>query len=325
MTDLSIIIVTYKGWERLVKCLSPLAAFAGSAYSKEVIIVDNTPDPCEISPIKNKYSSFRYIHNHVNGGYGYAVNTGANVATGNYLLVLNPDTVASEEAIDMMIRTAEEHPVFSVISCRQVNERGKETVVTGSFPEFRNLTGFMRMIFRKAPVIIENDFMFPDWISGSVMLFRREDFSKMCGFDEDFWMYFEDVDICRRAVNQGGRIALLTNTVIEHNHGGSSRTSRKTTALTKTEVIISRHIYISKHKQGLSRVIIQSFLVVNNLVTGLIMSVPGVILFFIPKLSVRTVIFGRLCRYYVSAVLYSTWLSPQSVNYRKEVHDYQEI
>ncbi len=317
MTDLSIIIVTYKGWNRLDKCLSAISSFSGSRYSKEIIIVDNTPDPEEISYIRKKFPGFKYVHNPVNGGYGYAINKGARLTSSGNLLILNPDTVATEPAIDRLIDESRIRSGLEILSCRQVNERGKECIVTGYFPAFSNLTGLLRTVFKPKPHPEKDKLIYPDWVSGSVLFFRRETFGKLNGFDEDFWMYFEDVDICKRVCDMGGEIILLNDISIEHNHGGSSRSSLKTTAQTKTEVHISRHVYIHKHKKGLSRSGIQVFLVINNIFTNLLTAIPGLILFFIPKLFIRTLIFMKLISYYLKSAANGTWLSPQSVNYRK--------
>lgn len=318
MTDLSIIIVTYKGWKRLEKCLHPVATFRNAVFKKEVIIVDNTPDPDEISPVKQKYPGFTYLHNTVNGGFANGSNTGAGIAAGKYLLFLNPDTVASESAIDKLIEAAEKNRNWMILSCRQVNEKGKECIVTGSFPEFLTLTGTLRAIFgKKKQVDHDCDVIFPEWTSGSVILMRKEDFVRLHGFDEDFWMYYEDMDICRRVLNSGGTVALLNNITIEHNHGGSSRIDTRTASLTKTEVHISRHVYISKHKARLTRAGMQSFLVVNNLITNFLTAIPGLILFFLPKLFVRTLIFKNLVYYYFRSAFRGSWISSRSVKYLK--------
>ena len=317
MTDLSIIIVTYKGWRRLDSCLAEISSYQNKTFSKEIIVVDNTPDENEISFIKEKYPFFTYIHNTVNGGYGYGVNRGAEISRGEFLLVLNPDTVATEKAVDALLAVPLQNTRFNVVSCRQVNEKGNESTVAGSFPEFRNLTGFMRTIFRKSEFASEGNYIFPDWVSGSVMLFRKDDFNKLKGFDEDFWMYFEDVDICRRIVNSGGTVAIAKNILIEHNHGGSSRTNLKTAALTKTEVQMSRHVYINKHKSGVNRAGIQLFLVINNILINLLLAVPGIIFFFVPKVRLRLLITIRLTGYYLNSAIKKTWISPCSINYNR--------
>jgi GT2 family glycosyltransferase len=320
MTDLSIIIVSYKGWERLIKCLEALNSFTGNGFSSEVIIVDNRSDDGRIAEIEKQFPEFRYIRNEINGGYAHGCNLGSKYAVGEFFLILNPDTVALESEVEKLLKTAKKNPGFSIVSCRQVNEKGKECIVSGPFPVFFNLTGFQRAIFGlfwTNEGIHDPEILFPDWVSGSVILIGKEMFQKLKGFDEDFWMYFEDVDLCRRVRNIEGRVALCRNITIEHNHGGSSRINLKTSAITKTEVQISRHLYISKHKRGLDMVIIQGFLVINNLVSGGIMALLGLLFFFIPKLFARTLIYLRLISYYAVSLLRLSWISPRSVNYIK--------
>jgi GT2 family glycosyltransferase len=134
-------------------------------------------------------------------------------------------------------------------------------------------------------------------------------------------MYYEDVDLCRRTRNIDGEIAFCSNITIEHNHGGSSRINLKTTSLTKTEVQISRHVYISKHKTGFEKFMIQVFLVTNNLVSGGIMALLGLVLFFIPKVFSRTVIYYRLIGYYLGSLFRLSWISPRSVNFKRDQTD----
>jgi GT2 family glycosyltransferase len=320
MTDLSIIIVCYKGWDRLKKCLEALNSFTGITFSTEVIVVDNNSDDGRITEIEMQFPKFTYIHNTINGGYANGSNLGAKHAVGSYILILNPDTVASESEVGKLLDTASQNPEFSIVSCNQVNEKGKECIVSGQFPDFFNLTGFQRAIFgwlRPQAGIQYSGISFPDWVSGSVIMIKRELYQNLNGMDEDFWMYFEDVDLCRRVKNTGGRIALCRNVTIEHNHGGSSRINLKTATVTKTEVHISRHLYISKHKSGIDRVLIESFLVVNNLISGGLMAILGLIFFFIPKIFVSTIIYFRLLSYYGKALTKLSWISTRSVNYNK--------
>jgi GT2 family glycosyltransferase len=142
-------------------------------------------------------------------------------------------------------------------------------------------------------------------------------FKKIGGFNEDYWMYFEDVDLCKRIRNIHQEIAFCRGLTIEHNHGGSSRINIKTTSLTKTEVHISRHVYISKHKKGVEKLILQTFLVINNLVSGTVMALFGILLFFIPKVFSRTIMLFRLISYYTCSVAGLSWISSRSVNFRK--------
>ncbi|MCX6254151.1 MAG: glycosyltransferase family 2 protein [Bacteroidia bacterium] len=322
MTDLSIIIVCYKGWNRLTKCLEALASFRGNNFSTEVIVVDNRSDDNTILNIEERFPKFRFIFNNINGGFANGCNLGARNSKGEFLLFLNPDTIATEAELEKLLNTSKQNPTFTILSCRQVNENGKESIASGPFPQLFNLTGFQRAVFRtrKSEVRIQNsEVSFPDWISGSVVLMRHETFNRLRGFDEDFWMYFEDVDLCRRARNIGGEIAFCRNITIEHNHGGSSRINLKTTSVTKTEVHISRHVYVSKHKTGTDRVLIQTFLILNNLLSGGLVALLGLLFFFIPKVFARTLIYLRLINYYTGSIFRLSWISPRSVNFRKRL------
>lgn len=342
MTDLSIIIVCYKGWTRLTRCLDALESFSGKRFSYEVIVVDNKSEDDTIYEIEKKFPRFNFVFNTVNGGFANGCNLGGKNASGEYLLFLNPDTVAAEDELEKLLITARENPSFTILSCRQVNEKGKEGIVSGEFPRLNNLTGLGRTIFRRRKSEDRSqqptpglrlpeedqgykpdaarrspDITFPDWISGSVVMMRKDIFNGLNGFDEDFWMYYEDVDLCKRTRNKGGEAAVCRNIVIEHNHGGSSRINMKTTSITKTEVHISRHLYISKHKSGIEKTLIQVFLVINNIISGSIMAIPGLALFFIPKMFVRTLIFLRLISYYTGSLCRASWISPRSVNFIK--------
>jgi GT2 family glycosyltransferase len=321
MTDLSIIIVSYRGWDKLTACLASLDKFSGDRFSTEVIVVDNNSQDDRVFAIEKKFPRFRFVFNDINGGFGYGCNVGAGLARGEYFLFLNPDTMATETETGRLLETARENPLYTILSCRQVNSGGREGRVSGQFPEFYNLTGFMRAVFRSpyfrgTTTQIVNDagnITFPDWVSGSVIMIKGEEFRSEGGFDDDFWMYFEDVDLCKRVRDNGGEVGVAKDVVIEHNHGGSSRINLRTASLTKTEVHISRHLYICKHKKGAEMFFIQVFLVINNIISGGVVAAAGIIFFFIPKIFSRTLIFVRLINYYVTAVYRRTWRSPRSV------------
>ena len=319
--DLSIIIVNYKSWKRLRECLDSLKLISGNNFSYEVVVVDNASDDGLLEKFEKDYSGFRFIRSPGNWGFAHGCNLGASNAEGSYFLFLNPDTVITEESVRTLLERSEKMEGLFISSCRQLDSSGKESRVCGIFPHFGTFTGSGRAVFRmifskKYAELTEprGNIIYPDWVSGSVMMIEKESFRKIGGFDTDYWMYYEDTDICRRVKNRGGEICCFSDITILHNHGGSSRINLRTSALTKTEVIISRHVYISKHFRGLTGYLLQALLVISNLFTGLLNSVLGIILFFLPKILVRVIIFGRLLSYYTSALGGVTWVSRRSVN-----------
>lgn len=309
--DLSVIIVCYKGWEKLLKCLESLGSFTCDRFTMEVLVVDNNSGDGKLDAIEAKFNKFHFIRSGINGGYAYGCNLGAANASGEYLLILNPDTIVKENDVEKLLKNSRSDPGYYIISCRQVRENNKENKTIGSFPGFP---------FFKRPEQQRNSppVLLPDWVSGSVMMIRKEIFNSLKGFDEDFWMYSEDVDICKRAREAGGDVAFFSDITIEHNHGGSSRINLKTTSITKTEVQISRHVYFQKHKKGLERHLLHSLIIADNIITGIITGILGLALFFIPKLFVRILIFIRLVSYYYGSSKRKSWISPRSVNSLKK-------
>ncbi len=269
---------------------------------------------------QSSYPQFTFILNSGNYGFANGCNLGAAKAEGEYLLFLNPDTIANESALIRMKNVLRERRDYSIVSCRQVRENGREEKPYGEFLTPATLTGWMRALKRffslnNNQLVPKDGFITPDWISGSVVMIKKRSFIALGGWDDDFWMYFEDVDLCRRSRDKGGEILLLTDVSIEHNHGGASRKNIRISTLTKCEVNISRHVYIAKHEAGLKAIHMQSFLIINNLITGFIPAFLGLFFFFIKSLRISSFTWLLLLKYYINAALKRKWLSPRSVNY----------
>jgi hypothetical protein len=113
----------------------------------------------------------------------------------------------------------------------------------------------------------------------------------------------------------GGKIALTRNVSILHKHGGASRINVKTKALTKTEVLISQHVYFNEHTVGMQNWGIQFLLVVTNLIEKTLLAGIGLIFFFVPKLKVNVFIFKNILLYYGNAARKITWTSPRATDY----------
>ena len=323
MTDISIVIVNYKSWEALRECLEAITAIDTDRFTFETIVVDNDSNDRKIDGFINLFPSINFIKNSGNNGFANGCNTGAHLSKGNYYLFLNPDTVAKEDAIYELWKTAKNNPNFGIVTCTQLNEKGKPYNEIRFFPSLKNLFGPFRAInklFHKKQILDtfnqEKTIVFPDWATGAVIFMSSDWFKKINGWNEKYWLYFEDVDICKRVANDGGKIALLRTTSILHKHGGASRINIKTKALTKTEVLISKHVYFNEHSKGFERFLIQFLLLLTLLFEKTVLAILGCIFFFIPKLKVNLYIFKNLLVYYFSAIYTKTWISPRSTLYK---------
>ncbi|TDE07607.1 glycosyltransferase family 2 protein [Flavobacterium sandaracinum] len=322
--DISIIIVNYKGWKALDECLESIDSISSKTFSFEVIIVDNFSNDGQFPVFKHKYSKFTFIENTGNNGFSNGCNFGASIATGNHFLFLNPDTKLTLEALETLLQTAISHPEIGIVSCLQINENNVFYKQTNLFPALGRFFGISRALFRKLnkPKLEKRfntttDLFYPDWVTGAVIFISRNWFDKIKGWNEDYWLYFEDVDLCKKVADLGGKIAVTRKATIFHQHGGASRINVKTKALTKTEVIISKHVYISNQFSTGIQIYLQSLLILGVLLEKILLSIISLFLFFIPKLKVNRLMLKNLTVYYFNALQKQTWISPRAMNYLK--------
>lgn len=322
--DISIIIVNYRGWKALDECLESIDSISTTTFTFEVIIVDNFSNDGQFPDFKQKYSKFTFIENTGNNGFSNGCNFGAAIATGNHFLFLNPDTKLTIEALETLLQTAVSHPEIGILSCLQINENNIFYKQNNLFPALGRFFGISRAIFRKLNKAklekrfnTKTDLFYPDWVTGAVVFISRNWFDKIKGWNEDYWLYFEDVDLCKKVFDRGGKVAVTRKATIFHQHGGASRLNVKTKALTKTEVIISKHVYISNQFSTGIQIYLQSVLIIGVLLEKTILSVLSLFLFFIPKLKVNRLMFKNLFVYYFNALQKQTWISPRAMNYLK--------
>lgn len=322
--DISIIIVNYRGWKALDECLNSVDTIDSKIFSFEVIIVDNFSNDGQFSVFKQKYSKFTFIENSGNNGFSNGCNFGASIASGNHFLFLNPDTKLTLNALEILLKTAILHPEIGVLSCLQINENDVFYKQHNLFPAFGRFFGISRSIFRKwNKTMLEkrfnnnDDLFYPDWVTGAVVFISRDWFNAIKGWNEDYWLYFEDVDLCKKINNIGGKVAVTRKATIFHQHGGASRVNVETKALTKTEVIISKHVYISNQFSTAIELYLQSILIFGVLVEKTFLSVLSLFLFFIPKLKVNRLMLNNLFVYYFNVLHHQTWISPRAMNYFK--------
>lgn len=332
--DISIIIVNYCSWGLLKNCLLSLQIIEQNEFTFEIIIIDNSLNDNKLNEFKKQFPNFLFYANKANNGFSHGNNLGVKKAKGNYFLFLNPDTIISKTAVLNLFNAVKNNDNFGVVSCQQLNENGKKQDIRKLFPTAFTHFGISRALYRlfnkkqlNKKFSTNKEHVFPDWASGSILLIPKIWFDKVNGWSEDFWLYFEDVDICKRIQNLGGKIVILQNTLITHKHGGCSRINLELKALTKAEVIISNHVYIDKNFKGISRYFFHAILIFFILVERSLFAVLGTILFFVPKFKTHIIIFYKLLQYYIQVPINGSWLSPRSVNFenRKKIIDSQNF
>jgi GT2 family glycosyltransferase len=237
--DLSIIIVTYNNFDKVRRCLQSIYQSDLATVSFEVVVVDNASTE---SPdfLKSEFPAIRLIKNHLNLGMGAGNNVGARQALGEFLLVLNPDTELEPQAIKTMLRYAREHEEAGVIGPKLLYPDGERQISCYHFPSV--FTPVMRRTFVgrffKSKL---NDYLMKsydldkiiqvDWLMGSCLLIKKSLFMSVGQFDERFFMYYEDTDLCRRISEAHKKNIYFPLATVIHHHGRASAKSHWLTSI----------------------------------------------------------------------------------------------
>ncbi|MGA8263305.1 MAG: glycosyltransferase [Ignavibacteriaceae bacterium] len=253
--DLSIIIVNYNVKEFLQNLLHSIDK-AAQNITHEIIIVDNASDDGSIEFLQQKFPKVKLIINKENLGFGKANNIGMKVASGRYFLLLNPDTLLSENLLQEMTTFLDKTIEAGMAGCKILNPDGTlQLACRRSFPgpwtSFCKVTGLSNL-FPKSKIFAhynltyldENQTYEVDAISGSFMMMRKEVYEKTGGFDEDFFMYGEDLDLCYRIQKEGYKVFYVHSAQIIHYKGESTKRS----SIDDTKLFYdAMHLFVKKH------------------------------------------------------------------------------
>lgn len=252
--ELSIIVVSYQSQRRLARCLDSIGKKIMPAVATEVVVVNN--DPTEnLEEISNKFPEVAVFNNQRNKGFGQACNLGAGYASGDVLLFLNPDTEIFSENITDVIGELKNNTA-SIIGSGLLTEN--EKIQKWSAGEEINLADILRnnLGFPRSRKIWKKSKRTPcAWVAGTAMFVKKELFQKLSGFDEKFFMYFEDVDLCRRARLLGHEVLYFPDFRVWHKSGESYENKRKQ----KKNYYRSQDYYFKKHRNSLEAVLLKFF------------------------------------------------------------------
>jgi GT2 family glycosyltransferase len=315
---LSIITVNYRSWGHLEAALTALADDFPDDW--EIIVVDNESNPADFDLFAARFPWASFIANPDNSGFGHGCNIGVARASGEQLLFMNPDVIATAEHIQKLMAIKAQHNI-GIVAPKQVSAAGKAQKVFDDFPSLLNqsktLKALLRFVFPSKylnPRAHYSALTWCDWVTGSVLLIDRADFDAVGGWSEDYWMYVEDVDLCRKAHDCGMSVAYAPEVEVIHAHGGSSRINVDVKSMTKLEVIISKHVYARNHMRGLRRWLMHTLIILLR--TPLLMLAALLDLATlgqVPALRVRSRMLTGLARYYMGVMRTGSWLSPRAM------------
>ncbi|MBI5215665.1 MAG: glycosyltransferase [Ignavibacteriae bacterium] len=234
--QISVIIVNYNVRAFLENCLVSVFKSLESIES-EVVVVDNASDDGSVEMIRQKFPHVQLIANAENVGFGAANNQAAKEAKGEFLFLLNPDTIVQENTFRVMFDFFRQHPEEGLAGCKVLNSDGTlQLACRRSFPTpwiaFTKIIGLSSLAPNSAFVSKYNlTYLSPDEtyevdaVSGSCMMIPKSMYDSVGGFDEQFFMYGEDLDICYRVQQAGKKVFYVHATQIIHYKGESVRRS----------------------------------------------------------------------------------------------------
>jgi len=236
--DVSVIIVNYNAGRDLTAALRSIEAEC-STLNWEAIVVDNASTDGSDETVQ-AFRQAMLVRNSTNVGFGRAVNQAVAVSKAPMLLLMNPDCRLLRGAMSVLRAALDAEPSCAVAGPRildpdgavQGSARGDPDMLTGLFGR----TGALRALMPFLPVARRNVVVrtdvpsdertaVVDWLSGACMLVRRDAFLAAGGFDERFFLYWEDADLCRRLRSRGYHIRYVPGASAVHQVGRSSRTA----------------------------------------------------------------------------------------------------
>ncbi|WP_295683614.1 glycosyltransferase family 2 protein [uncultured Fibrobacter sp.] len=256
MYSCSIIIVAYNSCDFIPACLKSVRD-ACEGLDSQIIVLDNGSKDRITPEIKKFFPEVLWLDSSENLGFGKGCNLAEKHATKPFLFFINPDTVVSRDSFTKVLDFMEEHPESGTVGCRILNEDGsiqwacrrsfptiisavsKTIGLAAMFPNSKMLASY-NMTYADPDAVTE-----VDAISGSFFCIKRELYESLKGFDEDYFMYGEDLDLCFRTKAAGYKNYYTPSTNILHFKGQSCRTRRWGSYVDFYKAML---IFVRKHK-----------------------------------------------------------------------------
>jgi N-acetylglucosaminyl-diphospho-decaprenol L-rhamnosyltransferase len=254
MTRLAVVVVNHNAGSFLPACLSSIYAAAGD-LALDVVLVDNASVDGSTERVGHLHPSLRVVKNRLNRGFAAAANQGIRATTASFVFLLNPDAEITGGSLASLVKVAADRPRAGILG-----------------PLVRNSDGSIQASARKVPDLLESlghAFLGPfapnnrfsrsytmaewdrsserevEWVSGCAMLVRRDAFEAVMGFDEGYFMYVEDVDICTRLRQAGWSVLFSPELEVVHETGVSARKRSRRLAFEHSRSI---YRYFAKHR-----------------------------------------------------------------------------
>ena len=214
----SILVLNYHTPKDTMRCVEALQrqTIAGNI---EIIVIDNHSEDESIGWFRAQFGykpNIKIVEQRANLGYGRANNSGSTIARGEYLLILNPDNTLPPDSLEKMLGFLKEHDDVGIVGPALVYEGGAIRPSAREFPTIRDLlrkrifpSAWQKRFDERHRHFSVQETIDVDWMVGACLLMRTDLFRALKGFDERFFLFFEDMDLCRRTKLMGKRVVYM--------------------------------------------------------------------------------------------------------------------
>jgi hypothetical protein len=253
--DVDVVVVSYNSSSHLRGCLDVLIGVPGV----HPVVVDSASDDGSLDSVADL--PVTRIPLNVNRGFAHGCNTGWRLGTAPFVLFLNPDARIDAASLELLIHAVEADPAVGAAAPKIVGSDGSLDFSLRRFPRLRSTFAgalFLHRVFPLAswsdelvrdPALYQHPWS-PEWVSGACMLVRRSVLERVGGFDESFFLYCEDLDLCRRIRDAGLRIRFEPRATAVHEGGASAPRATLLPVLAS-----SRVRYAQKHQRSVVAVL----------------------------------------------------------------------
>ncbi|MCO6174794.1 glycosyltransferase family 2 protein [Flavobacterium sp. NRK F10] len=255
--ELSVILVNYNGIQYLDACLKSIQQHL-LEIDYEIILIDNNSQDESCTFIKENYPTICLIESRSNNGFGKGNNLAVQQAKGEYVLLLNIDTVLQDN-LKPALDYVKTHKTVGALGINMLNGNKEYLQAVGQFPNLTNLF-WMKRAFQFDDDFISGDFSKEiyevDWLTGSFILMSKRIYDEIKGFDEDYFLYVEDVDFCKRIADLGYKRVFYSKQKYIHYVGFNKK---------KNPMLIKGYrLYIKKHFKGFYKYLCLGVLKINQ-------------------------------------------------------------
>jgi GT2 family glycosyltransferase len=257
--QISVIIVNYNGLKYLKECFDSLYDKLQNT-SFEIIVIDNNSSDGSCSFIKNHYPKVVLIESKENLGFAKGNNEAVKIAQGDYLLLINNDTIVMDDLLPVLTILKSDIKI-GVVGIKMLNANKKYIPSAGTFPNIFNMF-LMKKLLEINSEFKSGNFLKKkyevDWLGGAFLMLTKAIYQEINGFNEDYFMYVEDVDFCKKIADKEYKRIYIPDYSYVHFVGFNSK---------KNPMLVKGYnIYLKKHLKGANKIIAIAALKINKFV-----------------------------------------------------------